>query len=150
MPNTARTISENRFSVEFDGIPAFKATKVNIGEDKHDPVKTKVGNNPRSLLGRGNVEQSETSVTIPSGLYDNSLRALQAWIDAYIEGTTSTSTAPKTGRVITYDDTGRMPIETIELRDCVPISLKTDDKSADGNNTATMTMTVMPYEVKRI
>lgn len=145
--STARTISENRFGVEFDGIPAFKATKVNIGEDKHDPVKTKIGNNPRSLLGRGNVEQSETTVTIPSGLYDSSLRALQAWFDRYNDGV---DTAPKTGRVITYDDTGRTPIETLELRDCVPISLKTDDKSADGNNTATMTLTVMPYQVKRI
>lgn len=147
MANTPRTISENRFGVEIDGIPAFKATKVNIGEDKHEPVKTKVGNNPRSLLGRGNIEQSETTITIPSGLYDNSLRAIQAWIDAYNEGL---NTAPKTGRVITYDDTGRTAIETIELRDCVPVSLKPDDKSADGNNSATMTLTILPYEVKRI
>lgn len=147
MANTPRAISENRFSVEFNGIPAFKATKVNIGEDKHEPVKTKVGNNPRSILGRGNIEQSETVITIPSGLYDTSLRALQRWIEGYNDGQ---NTAPKSGRVITYDDTGRTPIETIELRDCVPVSLKSDDKTADGNNTATMTLTVMPYEVKRI
>lgn len=147
MANTPRAISENRFNVEFDGIPPFKATKVNIGEDKHEAVKTTVGNNPRPFLGRGNIEQSETTVTIPSGLYDDALRALEAWMDAYNDGL---NTAPKTGRVITYDDRGRMPIETKELRDCVPVSLKMDDKSADGNNPATMTLTVLPYQVKRI
>lgn len=147
MANTPRTISENRYSVELDGIPAFKATKVTGGDEKHEPVKTMVGNDPYALLGRGNVKPDDFVITIPSGLYDNAIRALQLWIANYFDGV---NTAPKSGRYITYDDAGKTPIETFELRDCVPVSLKPDDKSADGSNSATVTLTVTPYKVRRI
>lgn len=147
MANTSRTISENRFSVEIDGIPAFKATKVNGGGEKHNAVKVQVGNDPYAKLGRGSVEPEEVTITIPSGLYDNAIRALQSWCDLYYDGQ---NTAPKNGRWITYDDTGRTPVETWEFRDCVPVSLKPDDKSADGSNSATVTLTVQPEKVRRI
>lgn len=147
MANTPRTISENRFSVELDGIPAFKATKITGGEEKHEPVKTNVGNDPYAFLGRGTVEPEDVVITIPSGLYDNALRALQLWITNYFDGV---NTAPKSGRFITYDDAGRTPVETWELRDAVPVSLKPDDKSADGSNSATVTLTIKPYKVRRI
>lgn len=147
MPNTKKTISENRFDVEIDGIPAFKATKITGGEEKHEPVKTVVGNNPYPLIGRGNVEPEDVVITIPSGLYDNSLRALQIWMTNYFDGV---NTDPKSGRYITYDDAGRTPVETWEMRDCVPVSIKPDDKSGDGTNTATVTITLKPYKVRRI
>lgn len=147
MANTPRTISENRFSVEIDGIPAFKATKITGGEEKHEPVKTMVGNDPYALLGRGKVEPEPVVITIPSGLYDTALRALGNWMTRYFDGL---DTVPKSGRFVTYDDTGKTPVETWEIRDAVPVSLKPDDKSADGSNTATMTLTIQPYKVRRI
>lgn len=147
MANTDTSISENRFAVELDGIPAFKASKVTVGEEKNTPVKTMVGNDPYALVAMGNVEVSETTITIPSGLYDTAIRALEAWVNAYFD---RINTAPKSGRVITYDNNGRVPIETRELRDCIPVSLKMDDKSADGNNSATVTLTLQPTKVRRI
>ena len=109
MANTPRTISENRFKVEINGIAEFKATKLTGGEEKHEPVKTMVGNDPRPQLGRGNVEPEDIVITIPSGLYDNSIRQLQDWFSRYIDGL---DTTPRSGRFITYDDAGRTPIET--------------------------------------
>lgn len=147
MANQQRTISENRFSVELNGIPAFKASKITGGEEKHEPVKVMVGNDPRPQLGRGNVEPEDIVITIPSGLYDNSIRQLQDWFTRYIDGL---DTTPRSGRYITYNDTGRTPVETYELQDCIPVSLKPDDKSADGNNSATVTLTLKPYKVRRI
>ncbi len=147
MADQSRTISEQRFGVELDGIPTFKATKITGGDEKHEPVKTMVGNDPYAQLGRGKVEPGQVEITIPSGLYDNALRALQRWCDRYFDGL---DTAPKSGRFITYNDSGRTPVETWELRDCVPVSLKPDDKSADGSNTATVTLTVQPYKIRRI
>jgi hypothetical protein len=133
--------------VEIDGIPEFKATKITGGDEKHEPVKVVVGNDPYSRLGRGNVEPEDLVITIPSGLYDNSIRALNIWHTTYIDGI---NTAPKSGRYIVYDDTGKIPVETYEIRDAVPISLKPDDKSADGSNAATVTLTIKPYKVRRI
>lgn len=147
MANTTRTVSENRFAVEIDGIPAFKATKLTGGEEKHEPVKTMVGNDPYALLGRGKVEPEDIVITIPSGLYDNALRALHQWINRYVDGI---DTTPKSARYIQYDDTGRVQLETYEMRDCVPVSLKPDDKTADGSNSSTVTLTVKPYKVRRI
>jgi phage tail-like protein len=147
MGNTTRTISENRFAVEIDGIPGFKASKVTGFGEKHEPVKVNVGNDPYAILGRGNVEPDDIVITIPSGLYDNSLRALQAWVSSYFDGV---NTAPKSGRCIVYDDAGRTPVETWEMRDCVPLSLNPDDKSADGSNSSTVTLTLKPYKVRRI
>lgn len=147
MANTPRTISENRFSVELDGIPGFKASKITGGEEKHEPVKTNVGNDPYALLGRGNVEPESVVITIPSGLYDNAIRALGLWISNYFDGV---STAPKSGRYIVYDDAGRTPVETWEIRDAVPVSLKPDDKSADGKGSASVTLTIQPYKTRRI
>lgn len=145
--NTPRAISENRYTVEIDGIPAFKATKFTGGEEKHEPTKTMVGNDPYALLSRGKVEPEDVVITIPSGLYDNSLRALHIWLDNYFDGT---DTTPRSGRYITFDDGGRIPVETYEMRDCVPVSLKPDDKSGEGSNTATVTLTIKPYKVRRI
>lgn len=147
MADEKRTISENRYSVEIDGIPAFKATKITGGEEKHDMVKTNVGNDPYALLGRGKIEPEDVVITIPSGLYNSALNALQSWFTRYFDGD---DTAPKSGRYITYDDRGKTPVETWELRDCVPVSIKPDDKSADGSNTATVTVTIHPYKVRRI
>ena len=147
MANTKNTISENRYSVEIDGIPAFKATKVTGGGEEHKPVKTMVGNDPYAQIGRGTIEPENVVITIPSGIYDNALRALDAWINRYMDGL---DTAPKSGRYILYDDRGRTPVETREMRDCVPVSLKPDDKSAEGTNSATVTLTLMPTKVRRI
>lgn len=147
MGNTQRTISENRFAVEINGIPSFKATKISGGEETHEAVETFVGNDAYALLGRGNVKPENLTITIPSGLYDTSLRALKDWVDGYFDGF---NTTPRSGRYITYDDTGRTPVETMEFRDAVPVSLKPDDKSADGNGTATMTLTLKPYKMRRI
>ncbi len=147
MANTSRTIAESRFGVEIDGIPAFKATKLTGGDEKHEPVKTMVGNDPYAILGRGKVEPEDVAITIPSGLYDNALRALHQWLNRYVDGI---DTTPKSARYIVYDDAGRTPVETYEMRDCVPISLKPDDKSGDGSNAATVTLTVKPYKVRRI
>lgn len=147
MANTPRAISENRFGVEIDGIPAFKATKITGGGETHEPVKTMVGNNPYAKLGRGKVEPEPVVITIPSGLYDTAIRALQNWVDQYNDGV---NTVVKSGRYITYEDNGRTPIETYELRDCQPISMKPDDKSADGSNAATVTLTIQPEKTRRI
>lgn len=147
MANTKNTISENRFGVEINGIPAFKASKITGGEETHEPVETFVGNDPYAFLGRGNIKPENIVITIPSGLFDNSLAALQAWMVAYFDGL---NTTPRSGRFITYDDTGRTPVETYEMRDCVPVSLKPDDKSADGNGSATVTLTLKPHKVRRI
>ncbi len=147
MANQPNTIAENRFAVELNGIAAFKASKITGGEEKHEPVKVMVGNDPRAKLGRGNLEASDVVITIPSGLYDNSLRQLQSWVDRYFEGL---DTAPRSGRYIVYDDAGRTPVETYEILDAVPVELKPDDKSADGNNAASVTLTLKPYKCRRI
>ncbi|GEM_PF-4256828 len=147
MANTRTAISENRFGVELDGIPAFKATKVSGGDEKHSPVMTQVGNDPYSLIGRGKVEPEDVVITIPSGLYDNSIRAIDNWVTRYFDGV---DTSPKSGRLITYDETGRTPVETYEIRDAVPLSLKPDDKSGEGTGTATVTLTIKPYKMRRI
>lgn len=145
--NTKNTISENRYGIELDGIPAFKATKISGGGETHTPVKTQVGNEVRPFIGRGNVEPEDVTITIPSGLYDTSIRALDQWIKRYVDGI---DTAPKSGRYITYDDTGRTPVETFEIQDAVPVSLKPDDKSGEGTGAATVTLTIKPYKVSRI
>ena len=147
MANTPRAISENRYAVEIDGIPDFKATKVTGGEEKHEPVKTMVGNDPYALLARGKVEPEDVVITIPSGLYDNALRALQTWMVNYFDGV---DTTPRSARYIVYNDAGKIPVETYEMRDCVPVGLKPDDKSGEGTNTATVTLTIKPYKVRRI
>lgn len=147
MANTKNTISENRYSVELDGIPAFKATKVSGGGETHSPVMTHVGNEVRPFNGRGKVEPEDLVVTIPSGLYDNALRALNTWTEQYADGI---NTAPKSGRYIVYDDTGRTPVETYQIEDAIPVSLKPDDKSGEGTGTATVTLTIKPYRTKRI
>jgi phage tail-like protein len=144
---TDRTISENRFGVELDGIAAFRASKITGGEETHESVETTVGNDPRPRLGRGNIKTENVVITIPSGLYDEAIRALHAWIKAYFDGV---NTEPKSGRRITYDDAGRVPVETWEMQDCVPISLKPDDMTGDGNNTATVTLTIKPYKMELI
>lgn len=147
MGNTKNTISENRFGVEINGIPAFKATKISGGEETHEPVETFVGNNAYAFLGRGNVKPENLVITIPSGLFDTALQALDAWLVSYFDGL---NTTPRSGRYIVYDDTGRTPVETYEIRDAVPVSLKPEDKSADGNGTATVTLTLKPHKVRRI
>ena len=147
MANTARTVSENRFAVEIDGIPEFRATKITGGGEKHEALKTRVANNPYPLIGRGNFEAEEIDITIPSGKYDTAIRALQKWVDDFADGV---DTNYRSGRYIVFDDNGRTPLETYELRDCVPMSIKPDDKSADGNNTATVTIVLTPTKVRRI
>lgn len=147
MATNKQTISENRFSVEIDGISAFKATKVGGGTEKHQPVKTKVGNDPYPLLGRGNVEPEDVTITIPSGIYDAAIRELGQWVDQYFDGS---AVVPKSGRVIVYDETGRTPVETWEIRDAVPMELKRDDLSGDGTGAATCTLTITPYKYRRI
>jgi hypothetical protein len=147
MADQRRPSSENRYSVEIDGIPAFKATKITGGDEKHEPVKVTVGNDPYAKLGRGNVAPEEVQITIPSGLYDGAIKALAAWLVRYNDGQ---DTTPKSGRYMTYDDRGKTPIETWELRDCVPIALKPDDKNGDGTNAATVTLTILPEKVRSL
>jgi hypothetical protein len=147
MANTARTISENRFGVELDGIPAFRCTNVTGGGETHEAVETRESNNPYPILGRGNFTAEDVEITIPSGKYDTAIEAIQQWIDNFADGI---DTNYRSGRIIQYDDDGRTPLETRELRDCVPVSCKPSDKSADGNGTATFAVTIKPTKVRRV
>lgn len=147
MANTRYGTSEARFEVEIDGIPAFKATKVSGGSEKHDATKIQVGNDVRPRLSRGMVEPQELQFSIPSGLYDTAIRALYRWMQRYNDGLDTTR---KSGRYITYDETGRIPLETWEFLDCVPVEVKADDKSGDGKNAATVTVTFLPEKVRLV
>ena len=147
MANTARVMSENRYAVEIDGIPPFRSTKVTGGSEKHEAVKSYSSNEPRPRIGRGNTEPGETNITIQSGLFDNAIKAFSKWARDFNNGTDVTC---RSGRYITYDETGRTPIETHELLDCIPIEVKPDDKSSDGKNAATVTVTILPSETRLV
>lgn len=142
-----RGIAENRFGVEIDGISDFRASKVSGGGEKQTTVGISFGNDPYKQHVRGSVEPEDVSVTMASGRYDQALRELHQWFGDYYDGINA---EPRSARYIVYDELGSTPVETYELQDCVPVSITPDNRGADGNGAAMVTVIIKPRRVRRI
>lgn len=147
MAQQARGTREGNFSVEIDGIPAFKATKVSGGTDTHTPVELQQGTENRPDLVPGNHKTDDFSFTVASGKHQGAINALTQRFQDYSD---RVDLEPLNGRWVVFDDTARVPLETYELVGCVPVSIKPDDRASDGTAAAQVTITLRPYQVRRI
>ncbi len=145
--NRARGTAEGRYAVEFDGIENMRASKISGLGEEHTPVRIPLGNSTRQEQVRGNTDADEFSFTLASGIHDTAIRQLWQWQRDYDAGIDA---SPRSGRVVVFDETGATPVETWELIDCVPRSIKGDDRTAEGTGGAMVTVMVKPYQVNLI
>ncbi|MCP9494289.1 MAG: phage tail protein [Pyrinomonadaceae bacterium MAG19_C2-C3] len=139
--NRARGTAENRFIFEMDGVDEIRASKVAGLTDDHTPVNIALGNTAYDEQVRGRAKVEDVSVTVPSGINDTAIRQLARWHRDYVDGIDA---SPRNARLVVLDEAGAVEIETWELIDCVPRSIKPDDRSADGTGAAMTTIIIKP------
>jgi hypothetical protein len=144
--NFQRPSAEGRYILEIDGIPAIAATEATPPGKKHTAVKYQPGNQPNPIHIRGNYEIEECSFK-HARVIGQVGNALVAWLDAFASGD---FVELKNARFITLDESGRTPMETWELIDCVPTMYKPDNVSGAGTNVATFSFSLQPTEARKL
>lgn len=127
--------SENRFLLEIDGIGTIRATEVTMPDKEHTPFELYVGNKPNPILGRGNFKVNEMTFKHATAL-GQVTRELSQWVDDYTSGI---DVAKRGARFIVLDEAGISPVDTYELRDCVPTRFKAETHGAANTNASMFT-----------
>jgi len=138
-----RPSSEARFLVEIDGVTGIVATETTPPGFKHTPVKYQPGNQHKPIHLRGNSEVEEMTFKHARAVNGVGLQLVQ-WLQDFASGD---AVEPRTVRFITMDEAGRNPVETWQLRDCVPTMFKPDSGSGTGTNVATFSFSLQPDDV---
>jgi len=141
------TVSANRFLLEIDGIAGqIEVTEVNAGGITHTPHTYQPGNRPNPARGLGNFEVEEVSFVQARGLGTTATQLVQ-WLMDCLQGR---EIRKRNLRVITLDEAGRVPVETVEYLSCLPTGYKPDNFSGSSSDVATFTFTVIPEDMRVI
>jgi phage tail-like protein len=141
-----RPSTENRFLLEVDGVTAIVAMEATPPGRKHTPVKYQPGNQSRPIHLRGNTEIEEFTFKHARAIGQVGQQLL-TWLIAFDEGDLVET---RNVRFITMDETGRTPVETWEMTDCVPTMYKPDSSSGTGNNVASFSFSLQPNNARLI
>jgi phage tail-like protein len=141
-----RPPAEGRFIVEINGIRAIVATEATPPGFKHTPVKYQPGNQHMPTYVRGNSEIEEFTFKHARAVGQVG-QQLVGWLRAWASGT---AVERLTARFITMDETGRTPVETWELVDCLPTQYKPETSSGTGTNVAAFTFGLQPSDARLI
>ncbi|OLE54590.1 MAG: hypothetical protein AUG51_07340 [Acidobacteria bacterium 13_1_20CM_3_53_8] len=146
MAITGRPSAETRFLIEIDGVTGIVATDATPGGVKHTPVKYKPGNARKSIHLPGDHEFEEFSFKHAEIINDVGRQLLQ-WLLDYSRGVNVT---PRTLRRLRMDESGITPVETLELRDCIPTMYKPESSSGTGTGVASFSFSVQPDDIEMI
>ena len=135
--------TKNQFVVEIEGIPSFRATKVD-GLDvlDHTPSELPRGNQPNDELGPGKYKVGEVKVTVAEADVEIKL-AVSAWHRNYVKRTDVTK---RGARVIVMDDAGVTPLTTYELHRNTPTKFAGDGLDAGSSEPAYFSFAFRPED----
>lgn len=141
-----RPVAEGRFILEIDGVPAVVAMEATPPGKKHTATKYQPGNQRNPTILPGNYEIEECTFKHARGIGQVGL-TLVDWLDGVSSGE---FIEYKTARFITMDETGRTPIETWEMTDCLPTMYKPDNVSGTGTGVASFSFSLQPTDARRL
>lgn len=138
--------SKNSFIVEILGITKCQASKVDGLESiKHTPSKLMIGTRRNPILGPGNYEVGEVSVSHAEivGVDGSAGAELFELLRAYAKGE---NVQPFDARVMVMSDDGATPLKSYEFFGCVPTSFQGDGMDASSNDPAMFSFKFQPED----
>ena len=141
-----RGTSEGRYLFEFDGVSAVRSSEVSGVSKEHSPFELAESNRPNPHLGRGNYKCSEITVRHAHALNETGFEVFQ-WMQDFITGA---NVERRSGRLIVLDEDGQTPVQTYELRECVPTKFEADTHTAGGSNPSYFRFSLRPTDFELI
>lgn len=137
-----RITSANRYRVEIDGLPVIYATNASIPEVTATLHKHQPGNQMNPTHGPSTFEVGEFTFRHATGQGNVDVQLVQWFRRVHSQGINEKRNA----RLVIFDHTGRRPIRTWELRDCLPMSVKPEDHEGETDKTSEFTFTLKPED----
>jgi phage tail-like protein len=137
-----RPVAEGRYILEIDGVQVFAAMEATPPGKKHTPVNYQPGNqrNPQPLPGNFVIEEC----TFKHAMVINEVGlVLVDWLNGVASGD---FVEYKNARFLTLDESGRTPIQTWEMLECLPTMFKPDNVSGTGTNVASFSFSLQPTD----
>lgn len=140
------TTSANRYRVEIDGFPQIFATNADIPEKRANLHTHQAGNQRNPDYGASTYNVGE--FTFRQATAKGNLEVL---MDDWFNRVHRVGIEDKrNARVVIFDHTGRTPLRTWQLSNCLITQIKPGDHAGDSNDTSEFSFTLQPEDADLI
>lgn len=140
----SRLTSANRYKVEIDGFPSIHATSADIPEVTANLHTHQAGNQRSPTYGPAHFSVGEFTFRHATAQGNVDVLLMDWWRRVNRLGLVEKRNA----RVVIFDHTGRTPVRTWLLRDCLPKNVKAGDHAGDSDATSDFSFTLQPEDAE--
>lgn len=132
------------YLLEVDGVSgSVEASEISELKLKHEAVQLHVGTREKPIQVRG--KSTVEVVTVKHARAFNSvIGEIFQWFNDYTRGVT---VEKRNVRVVTMDESGLVPVETVDLIDCVPGELTFESHKGEAKELAMFSFSVQPSDL---
>lgn len=135
--------SAAKYRVEIDGMPVIYATNAELPEKRANLHTHQPGNQLSATHGSATIQFGEFTFRHATG--DGEVdRRMDRWFEDFHAG----RDAKRNARLVIFDRTGRTPLRTWEMIDCLPVMVKPEDHAGDSDRTSEFSFTLQPESAR--
>lgn len=138
--------SANRFRVEIDGFPTIWATNADIPEKRANLHQHQPGNVRNPEYGASTFNVGEFTFRQATGKSN-----VEVMMDDWFNRVHELGVEDKrNARVVIFDKTGRTPLRTWQMDNCLITQIKPGDHAGDSNDTSDFSFTLQPENARLV